>query len=105
MQSAVINNHDQCAGFVQNELGCPNAFLTEEHSESGTEDLSGERFCGGLAGHLILHFRIAGQVWADAEMPTTPGAEDAHRLDKFFAGAGEGVGDLFPLFFLCLQFA
>jgi hypothetical protein len=27
-------------------------------------------------------------------MASTPGAEDAHRLDKFFAGTGEGVGDL-----------
>jgi hypothetical protein len=94
MQSAVINNHDQCAGFVHNELGFPNAFLTEEHRESGTEDLSGERFWGGPAGHPILHFRVAGQVWGDAEMASTPGAEAAHRLDKFFAGTGEGAGDL-----------
>ena len=27
-------------------------------------------------------------------MASTPGTEDAHGLDKFFASTGEGVGDL-----------
>jgi len=29
-----------CAGFVDSELGCPNAFLAEEHRGWGMEDLS-----------------------------------------------------------------
>ncbi len=52
------------------------------------------RSLGKPRGRLLFHFGVAGQVRLNAKIPGTPGAEAAHGFDEFFAGAGEGVGDL-----------
>jgi hypothetical protein len=49
---------------------------------------------GGRPPGCFLHFGVTGQVRLNAEMARSPGAEDGHGLEEFFAGAGKRVGDL-----------
>src|SRR5450631_2356267 len=46
------------------------------------------------AGRQLFASRVAGLVWRNSQMPRSPGTEDAQRINEFFAGTCERIGDL-----------
>ena len=55
------------------------------------EDLSRERLWGGPAGRRIPHFRVAGRVWADAEMAGKVDLVSRTKLQSAQKGAYGGT--------------